>query len=504
MMKTVTLNPGKLTLAMLAQDRSLAFQYRVDEKCYLLMQESRALLERFIKQGKIIYGVNTGFGKHAHIKVDTDKLQDIQRNIILSHAVGTGKLLSPKVTRFILLLKINSLAQGFSGVTKDVVEMLCQLLSHDALPCIPEKGSVGASGDLAPLAHMSYALLGEGQMLFQSQLHPAKAVFKKLKLQPLQLQIKEGLSLVNGTEVSLALLVEAFLRAISLFETACLAAGLSFVALQGQSAVFDEKIHQAKGISEQMEIATLMGKLIAEGASSQVLVRTQDPYTLRCIPQVMGACLVQLRHVLKQIKREINAVTDNPLIFVNTEQILSGGNFHGQHLSQLADILAIVMTTLGNFSERRIALMLDSNLSHLPDCLVKDTGENSGLMMMQVSAAALASENKVLSHPASVDSIPTSGNQEDFVSMATFSARRLNEILNNTRSILAIELTLGAQAFEFHSSLVLSKPLAAVLARVRQQVDNIEQDTFMAHQLEKLNGLIDDGLFSLPLFDLEA
>jgi len=511
-MKTITLNPGKLTLALLAQDKLLAPQYCINENCYSSMQASRVLLESFIKQGKIIYGVNTGFGKHAHVKIEEDKLQDIQRNIILSHAVGTGKLLSPQLTRRIMLLKINTLAQGFSGVRKEVVDMLCQLLNQNVLPCIPEKGSVGASGDLAPLAHMSYALLGEGEVFFQSKVCPAKAVFEKLNIKPLQVQAKEGLSLVNGTEVSLALLIEGFLRAASLFESACLAAALSFVVLQGRMLIFDEKIHQTKRIVEQVEIAKLMNFLIGEKWAQNSGVRTQDPYTLRCIPQVLGACLVQLRHVLRQIKFEINAVTDNPLIFCKTKQILSGGNFHGQHLSQLADILAIVITTLANFSERRIALLLNSNASHLPDCLIKNSGENSGLMMMQVTAAALASENKVFSHPASVDSIPTSGNQEDFVSMSTFSSRRLEEILNNTRTIVAIELMLGAQGFELHPSLALSDNLSAVFHLIRQNVSKIEQDTFLAQKLEKMNRMIDDGTFSLQhcarvspcsLFDLE-
>ncbi len=443
-----------------------------------------------------IYGINTGFGNLANVKIDKSDLNKLQRNLVSSHAVGVGELLPNKIVKLIIVLKIYALAQGYSGASLALVERLCEFINLELYPCIPSKGSVGASGDLAPLAHLSQALIGEGYVNYKGVKLSASKALAKSNLKPIELGPKEGLALLNGTQVSTAIALNAYFETENLFLSAIISGALTLEAIKGSITPFDERIHEARGQKGQIDVAKELIKLID---GSEILKshancdRIQDPYSVRCQPQVMGACLDSIRYIASILSIEANAVTDNPLVFADDNEIISGGNFHAEPVALVADQLAVAIAEMGSISERRSALLVDSNLSGLPPFLIKKSGLNSGFMIHQVTAAALVSENKLFAHPASVDSIPTSANQEDHVSMATHAAYRLINMNENLSYILAIELLSASQGMEFHKPLKTSSLLQKALAEVRTFSEPIEDDRSLANEIEALSGALIRG-----------
>ncbi|WP_028387836.1 histidine ammonia-lyase [Legionella fairfieldensis] len=500
MAELFTLVPGQLNLADI---KTLCSQFellKLDESAYPLIQTSNKTVRQVIESNKIVYGINTGFGSLANQQISIEHLKQLQRNILLSHACGTGELLSDEMVALIILLKINSLAQGYSGVRSELIDALMLLYNERIYPCIPAKGSVGASGDLAPLAHLALPLIGEGEVRYQGKVIKAEKGLKIAGLLPLELAPKEGLALLNGLQVSTALCLHAFFQAEILFETAILAGSLSIDAASGSDVPFDDRIHLARGHQAQRDVAALYRKLLSGSSireSHRCCARIQDPYSLRCQPQIMGAVLQQMRFVEDTLQVEINSVTDNPLIFVEEGVILSGGNFHGEMIAMAADNLALALAEMGANSERRIALLIDKNFSGLPAYLVKECGLNSGFMIAHVTAAACASDNKALAHPHCVDSLPTSANQEDHVSMATNAARRLDAMIDNTATILAIELLAACQGLEFHRPLKTSIKLEEVYDKVRTYIDAYDQDRYFAPDIALIKQKILKGEFVL-------
>ncbi|MFI4886260.1 MAG: histidine ammonia-lyase [Steroidobacterales bacterium] len=456
-------------------------------------------VDRLIARGGAVYGVNTGFGLLAQTRIPSGQLAALQRNLVLSHAAGVGALLPDAVVRLVLVLKIGSLAQGFSGVRPRTVRALARLLETDTYPCIPGKGSVGASGDLAPLAHLAAALLGVGQVRAAGRVMPARQALRRIGLEPLELAPKEGLALLNGTQVSTALALAGLFGIQDVFGAALVAGALSVDALKGSDVPFDDRIHALRRQPGQRRVAIALKRLLAGSrirASHLTCERVQDPYSLRCQPQVMGACLDVMESAAQTLLREANAVTDNPLVFAAHGEVLSGGNFHAEPVALAADQLALVAAEIGSLSERRTAILIDPKMSGLPPFLVKESGVNSGFMVPQVTAAALVAENKTLATPASVDSIPTSAGQEDHVSMATHGARRLLEMGANAASVVAIELLAAAQGIEFHRPLTSSRPLEAVLGTLRRVVPRYDRDRFFAPDIEAARALVSSGALS--------
>ncbi|HEY1890565.1 MAG TPA: histidine ammonia-lyase [Steroidobacteraceae bacterium] len=463
------------------------------------VRRSAATVDRMIARGGAVYGVNTGFGLLAQTRIPTGQLSALQRNLVLSHSAGVGALLPDAIVRLVLVLKIGSLAQGFSGVRPQTLLALVRLLETGTYPCIPGKGSVGASGDLAPLAHLAASLLGVGQVRASGRVMPAAEGLRRIGLQPLQLAPKEGLALLNGTQVSTALALAGLFGIQDVFGAAIVAGALSVDALKGSDVPFDDRIHVLRRQPGQRRVARALKRLLAGSrirASHLTCERVQDPYSLRCQPQVMGACLDVIESAAQTLIREANAVTDNPLVFAADGEVLSGGNFHAEPVALAADQLALAVAEIGSLSERRTALLIDPKMSGLPAFLVKEGGVNSGFMVPQVTAAALVAENKTLATPASVDSIPTSAGQEDHVSMATHGARRLLEMAANAVNVVAIELLAAAQGIEFHRPLTSSRPLEAVLRTLRHAVPSYDRDRFFAPDIEAAAALVSSGALS--------
>jgi histidine ammonia-lyase len=409
-----------------------------------------------------------------------------------------GELLPDHCVRLVMILKVIALAQGFSGVRQELIDALCALINYNIYPAIPSKGSVGASGDLAPLAHMAGVLLGIGSVRVDGVRLTAADALQRAGLVPLQLAPKEGLALLNGTQVSTALALSAIFRTEHVLAASITAGAMSADAIKGSDTPFDARIQEVRGHRGQIEIAGLLRELMAGSeirASHVDCSRVQDPYSIRCQPQVAGACLDVLRHVSQLLETEANAVTDNPLAFTDTGAVLSGGNFHAEPVALAADYLALAIAEIGSLSERRIALLIDSHLSGLPAFLVEESGLNSGFMMPQVTAAALVSENKSLAHPASVDSIPTSANQEDHVSMATFAAARLHTMLDNVAHIVAIELLAAVQGIEFHRPTKTSVVLEQVVEQIRAVSERYVEDRSLSGDITRLAQLTNEGLF---------
>ncbi|MGX9962632.1 histidine ammonia-lyase [Roseomonas sp. F4] len=454
-----------------------------------------AVLAARLAEDGPIYGVNTGFGKLASTRIAPEKLAQLQLNLLRSHAAGTGAPLPAPVVRLVLALKALSLSRGASGVRVEVVEALLKLLATDALPVIPAKGSVGASGDLAPLAHLSLVLVGEGEVFVDGSRRPGA----ESGIAPLTLGPKEGLALLNGTQVSTAIALKNLFAAQDLLRTSLVAGALSVDAARGSDTPFDARIHALRGQPGQIRCAAALRGLMAGSAirdsHREGDTRVQDPYSLRCQPQVAGACLDLLDHAAAVLAREANAVTDNPLVMADGD-ILSGGNFHAEPVAFAADSIALALAELGAISERRIALLVDPVLSGLPAFLVAEGGLHSGFMIAQVTAAALVAENRALATPRSVDSLPTSANQEDHVSMATGAALRLGEMAENLSSILSIELLCAAQGLEFHRPLTTSAPLQAAQALVRGVAAPWDADRFMAPDMEAVRLLVQGGAFA--------
>jgi len=491
------LKPGFLRLAEIRRIAGGGLRLAIDPAAQDAVHASADAVAEAVAQGAPAYGINTGFGKLAKTHIPDAQLELLQANLVRSHAVGTGPLLDAATVRLILALKAASLARGFSGVRPLVIEGLLALYNSGVLPCIPSKGSVGASGDLAPLAHMTLALMGEGDVTLEGRTVAAADGLARAGLKPLALAAKEGLALLNGTQVSTALALRGLFEAEDLFAAALVTGALSVDAARGSDAPFDPRIHEVRGQPGQIDVAAKYRKLLAgsEIRRSHLVNddRVQDPYSLRCQPQVMGACLDLIRNTANTLAIEANAVTDNPLVFSDTGEVLSGGNFHAEPVALAADTLALAIAEVGALSERRIALLIDATLSGLPPFLVREPGLNSGFMMAHVTAAALASENKSLAHPASVDSLPTSANQEDHVSMATFAARRLLEMAANTRGIIGIELLAAAQGIDFHAPLETSPVLQDVQQLVRRVVPFYERDRYFAPDIAAITQFLEQG-----------
>ena len=497
-MTALTLKPGELTLTQLRDIYFNDLSLSIDDATWTLIEKAQAVVRSKVDGGDIVYGVNTGFGLLASKHIEDDLLSTLQHNLILSHATGVGKYLPNDVVKLILLLKINGLSRGVSGIRREVLALLVAMLNKGIFPAIPEKGSVGASGDLAPLAHLSLPVIGEGKVHYDGELIESSEAFDKAGLKPLKLAAKEGLALLNGTQVSTALALKGLFEAEQNINSAFVAGSLTVEAALGSRVPFDARIQAVRGQNGQIEAANIYRVLLTDSeiANSHLECdKVQDPYSLRCQPQVMGACLDQLKNAARIIEIEANAVSDNPLIFTEEGDILSGGNFHAQPIAFAADNIALAIAEIGALSERRMALLLDANMSALPPFLVKDAGVNSGFMIAQVTAAALASENKSLAHPASVDSLPTSANQEDHVSMATFAARRLTDMNLNTRYVVAIELLAACQGIELRRPLKSNEALEGYWSDVRLVAAYWDHDRYFQPDLEAISELIQANTF---------
>ena len=506
-MIAVTLEPGHVTLEQLRLVWSMPAKVEVASDARMRVDAAADAVGRVLTQDRVVYGVNTGFGSLARTRIDASRLAELQRALVLSHAAGTGPLLDDAVVRLVIALKIAALARGYSGVRYDVVEALEKMLVAGVTPCIPGQGSVGASGDLAPLAHLAALLIGEGTARLGGRVLAARAALAVAGIVPLELAPKEGLALLNGTQVSTAVALAALFSAERAMAAAFVAGALAVDACLGSDTPFDARIQEVRGHRGQADAARVYRELLAGSAIRASHVdcpRVQDPYSLRCQPQVMGACLDQMRHAASVLLTESNAVSDNPLIFVDGNDdvaVLSGGNFHAEPVAFAADNLALAIAEIGALSERRIALLMDSNLSGLPPFLVEEGGVNSGFMIAHVTAAALASENKALAHPHSVDSLPTSANQEDHVSMATNAARRLAPMAANITGIAAIELLAATQGVELRRPLQTSARLHDAVALVREVVSFWDRDRMFAPDLAAMRARVERGDF-LPFIDV--
>ncbi|MET6677060.1 histidine ammonia-lyase [Citrobacter amalonaticus] len=496
-MNTMTLTPGHLSFSQLRAIWQQPVKLRLDASAIDGINASVACVNTIVAEGRTAYGINTGFGLLAQTRIADEDLQNLQRSLVLSHAAGVGDALDDALVRLIMVLKINSLARGFSGIRLSVIEALIALVNAEVWPHIPAKGSVGASGDLAPLAHMSLTLLGEGKARWQGEWLPATEALKKAGLEPITLAAKEGLALLNGTQASTAFALRGLFEAQELFASAVICGSLTTEAVLGSRRPFDARIHAARGQRGQIDAAALYRHVLTEtsalSASHHNCEKVQDPYSLRCQPQVMGACLTQMRQVMDVLLAEANAVSDNPLVFAEQGDVISGGNFHAEPVAMAADNLALAIAEIGALSERRIALMMDKHMSQLPPFLVKNGGVNSGFMIAQVTAAALASENKALAHPHSVDSLPTSANQEDHVSMAPAAGRRLWEMAANTRGVLAVEWLAACQGIDLREGLTSSPLLEQARTVLREQVAHYIQDRFFAPDIERATELLAQG-----------
>lgn len=496
-MTAIVLRPGEVSLA---EWRAI---YRggdvgLDPAAAPNIAASAAAVQRILAKGEPIYGINTGFGKLASVRIEAADLATLQRNIVLSHAAGVGPASPIPVVRLMMALKLASLSQGASGVSLATTSLLEAMLTKGLTPVTPAQGSVGASGDLAPPAHMAAAMIGVGEIFVGDERKAAAEALADAGLAPLELGPKEGLALLNGTQFSTAYALAGLFEAERLFQTALISGALSTEAAKGSDTPFDARIHLLRRHAGQIEAAAALRALMSGSAIRASHLkddeRVQDPYCLRCQPQVMGAVLDVLRQAATTLTVEANGVSDNPLIFTEADEALSGGNFHAEPVAFAADMIALALCEIGSLAERRIAMLVDPALSNLPAFLTPKPGLNSGFMIPQVTAAALVSENKQRAYPASVDSIPTSANQEDHVSMAAHGARRLLDMASNTANVLGIELLAGAQGCDFHQPLRSSATLEAVRTLVRTQVPSLQEDRHFHPDLEAAHNLVREGL----------
>lgn len=499
MSQEILIEPGKMSLGQLRTIARSPVRLRLADSARPIIDSSVKTVQSAMEKGRIIYGINTGFGLLSNTVIADSELKHLQRSIVLSHAAGVGDNMKDSTVRLLMVLKINSLARGYSGIRLQVIENLIKLVNAEVYPCIPVKGSVGASGDLAPLAHMSTILLGEGEVTHRGKNLPGSKGLEIAGISPITLGPKEGLALLNGTQASTAFGLQGLFAAEELLAAAIVSGSLCVDAALGSRSPFAPQIHEVRGHQEQIDIAAAYRRLLAHSeieASHTQCEAVQDPYSLRCQPQVMGACLNQIRNAASTLLTEANGVSDNPIVFPDENDIVSGGNFHAEPVAMAADNLALAFAEIGGLSERRIALLIDTHMSKLPPFLVEKGGLNSGFMIAQVTAAALASENKALSHPASVDSLPTSANQEDHVSMATFAARRLLEMADNSAGILAIEMLSACQGIDFRAPLKSSPLLEEAKAIVRKVVSFYDQDRYFSPDIQKTKTLIQEGSFN--------
>tara|TARA_R110000850_G_scaffold3401_1_gene16307 strand:+ start:61 stop:1587 length:1527 start_codon:yes stop_codon:yes gene_type:complete len=485
----LTLGTTPLTLARLRAVLDGPCTVDLTPAAWADVDKGAATVAAIVAEGRTVYGINTGFGLLANTSIAPEDLETLQRNLVLSHACGVGRDLDDAVVRLMMVLKIASLSRGASGIRRATLETLIAMVNADVLPCIPAKGSVGASGDLAPLAHMSCVLIGVGEARHRGEILEATAALARAGLAPLTLGPKEGLALLNGTQCSTALALAGLFATEAVYAAAVAAGALSVDALKGSDAPFDARIHALRGQPGQIAVAERLRALMAGSAIRDShrhdCAKVQDPYSLRCQPQVMGAILDLLNNAAATLTREANAVTDNPLVFFEDGDVISGGNFHAEPVAFAADQIAMALCEIGNISERRTSILVDPNMSALPAFLVKESGLNSGFMIAQVTAAALVAENRMVAHPCSVDTVPTSANQEDHVSMATHGARRLLDMAENSAAVVGIELLAAAQGIEFHRPLTSSPDLEKVYAIVREAAAAYGSDHYFAPDIAR-------------------
>jgi histidine ammonia-lyase len=489
------LNPENIDLATL-RDLWQGADARLDDASMKRVANAAASIDRIVAGGETVYGVNTGFGLLANTRIPADRLAELQTNLILSHSAGLGAPLPRHVTRLMIVLKLLGLGRGYSGVRPLVIEALQRLIDANAMPLIPSQGSVGASGDLAPLAHLIAALMGYGRIDLAGEVMSAAAALERMGLEPLQLGPKEGLALINGTQASAALALDALFQGERVFGAAIAAGALSVDALKGSSKPFDPRVSALRGQPGQIRVAAAIADLLQGSGiltSHVACSRVQDPYSFRCQPQVMGASLDLLQNAARTLTIEAAAVTDNPIVFPDDDSAISGGNFHAQPVAFAADTIAIALCEVGSISERRVSVLVDPKMSGLPAFLSKDSGVNSGLMIPQVTAAALVSENKTLAFPASVDSIPTSAGQEDHVSMAPIAARKAAQIAQNAAGVIAVELMAAAEGIDYHAPLQTSAKLQAIHAKIRAHSPEFTADRYWADEMSALQGAVLGG-----------
>jgi histidine ammonia-lyase len=495
MNEKLLLKPGSMTLDELCRVYRDDPEIQLDEACKTRVDAAALIVEKAAAGDKAVYGINTGFGKLASTRIPAAQTTQLQRNLILSHCCGVGDPLPVSIVRMVMVLKIISLGRGASGVRWQVIKRLETFLQIGLTPVVPEKGSVGASGDLAPLAHLTAVILGEGYAYYQGDTMPAAQALKKAGLEPLELGPKEGLGMINGTQVSTAIALAALFDSWSLAQTALISGAMTTDALMDSTAPFRPEIHALRGLQGQIDAATSLRSLLADSAIRESHrdddERVQDPYSIRCQPQVMGACLDMLRQIGKTLEIEANAVTDNPIVVIEDGSILSGGNFHAEPVAFAADQCALAIAEIGSITERRIAITVDPAQSFgLPAFLSPNPGLNSGFMIAEVTSAALMSENKHKAMPCSIDSTPTSANQEDHVSMACHAARRLEAMNHNLSSIIAIELLTSVQGIEFRAPVKTSRALVKVMKVIRKRVNRLEDDRYLADDIASVQKMV--------------
>lgn len=493
-MNKVIINGNDLTLQEVINVSRNNYEVEISQEAEKRINKSREIVDRIVAENRVIYGITTGFGKFSDVSISGEDCKTLQRNLIISHACGFGDNLDTDIIRAIILLRANALSKGYSGIRLSTVKTLVAMLNKGVHPCIPEKGSLGASGDLAPLSHMVLPMLGEGEAEYKGKILSGKAAMEAAGIPIIELIAKEGLALINGTQVMTAIGALALWDGINLIKNADIAASLTVEALRGVKDAFDIRTHSIRPHEGQLATAKNILSLV-DGSSlitSQGEVRVQDAYTLRCIPQIHGASKDALNYVKHKVEIEINAVTDNPIVMEDGD-VISGGNFHGQPMALAFDFLGIAMSELANVSERRLERLINYQLNDLPAFLVKHGGLNSGFMITQYAAAALVSENKILAHPASVDSIPSSANQEDHVSMGTIAARKARDIIRNVERVLSTEILAACQAIDFRSDYTLGKGSAIAYKKVRDVVNFIENDVVMYKEIDKVTDLVQSG-----------
>jgi histidine ammonia-lyase len=497
-MSVIIIKPGATRLDTLETIYRRQSPVKIDRAAKPFIDAAAAQIDAAVKSGEAVYGVNTGFGKLASVKIETKDTARLQRNLILSHCCGVGDATEPEITRLMMVLKLLSLGRGASGIRWELIELIEAMLEHGVTPNVPAKGSVGASGDLAPLAHMAAAMIGEGTSLYKGQIMPSAAALSSAGLTPIVLGAKEGLALINGTQFSTAYALAGLFEAWHNVQGAILTSSLSTDAIMGSTAPLLPEIHTLRGHRGQIEVAGAMRNLLQgseiRDSHRENDMRVQDPYCIRCQPQVTGACVDILRMAAATLEIEANAVTDNPLVLNQTNQIVSGGNFHAEPVAFAADQIALAIAEIGAIAQRRVALMVDPTLSFdLPPFLTPEPGLNSGYMIAEVTTAALMSENKHLANPCSTDSTPTSANQEDHVSMAAHAARRLMQMNANLSNILGVELLCAAQGVEFRAPLQTSVKLGIVLTNLRESVNRLEEDRYLADDIDLASQMIADA-----------
>lgn len=484
----ITLTGNSLTLEQMKDILYRSEKVIASEKSMEAAQKSREAVERIVAEGRVVYGITTGFGKFSDVLIDKSNVQDLQLNLIRSHACGVGEPFPEMVAKAMVLLRANALLKGYSGIRPIVIEKLIELVNKDIIPVIPQQGSLGASGDLAPLSHLALVLIGEGEVFYKgNRMESLKALLQE-RVTPVTLEAKEGLALINGTQAMTAMGVVGYLEAEQLAYESELIASMTIEGLNGIIDAFAEEVHAARGYKQQIETAARIREYLSDSllTTMQGELRVQDAYSLRCIPQVHGASWQALDYVKEKLEIEMNAATDNPLIFEDGEKVISGGNFHGQPIAFAMDFMKIAAAELASISERRIERLVNPQLNDLPPFLSSEPGLQSGAMIMQYAAASLVSENKTLAHPASVDSIPSSANQEDHVSMGTIASRHAYQIIQNTRRVLAIEFICAMQAVEFRGIDKMGTHTKNFYEKGREQVPSIKQDRVFSMDIEKL------------------